>query len=92
MSLLNLIITFVFHAAAANRHVDLINLIFNHVKSVTELDPNDAAVIPIFSERNGEGFKAALVNGYIKIVGTILQEEYVFSILYGYNCRKPKLY
>ncbi|MFK3616678.1 hypothetical protein [Coxiella burnetii] len=37
-----------FHVAAANGHFDVIDFIFNYVKSITDKIPADEAVISVF--------------------------------------------
>ena len=72
-----------FHHAAANGHFEIVKAILNHVKLVTDLIPDDEAVISIFFARNGEGFKAALENQHIKTIEIILSEDYLY-----YDCLK----
>lgn len=78
-----------FHLAAANGHVDVVNFILNYVKSVTDEIPADEAVIPIFLDRNGEGFKAAIGNKYIETVERILNEEYLFQFCIDIIASEP---
>jgi hypothetical protein len=69
-----------FHFAAANGHHQIVKTIFNYVKSVTDEIPIEEAVIPLFSARNGESFRAALANHHIKTVELILVEEFLFDV------------
>lgn len=77
-----------FHKAAAGGHAVIVRKIFTYViygaekknaDPKNEWFPTGEAVIPVFEERKGEGFKAALSNGHMDVVESILQEEYLNS-------------
>ncbi len=69
-----------FHFAASNGHYEIVNIIFNHIKSVTDEDEmfSGQAITSFFESRNGETFKIALSNHHIQTVKLILTEEFLF--------------
>lgn len=67
-----------FHLAAANGHLNILNAIINDIKALTDEEPADEALIPVFLARNAEGFKLALLK-HIKTAERILIEEYLFD-------------
>jgi len=75
-----------FHKAAANGHTSIVHKIFEHVIDAADkpfdqpggIFPPNEAVIPIFSSRDGEGFKAALMNHHVNTANRILDEEYLY--------------
>ncbi len=68
-----------FHLAAANGHSDVVKAVIDYVESVSDEMPCEEAVIPVFQARDGEGFKAALINHHMKTAKLILEQEYLFS-------------
>ena len=67
-----------FHISASNGHHEIVNTIFNYVKSVTNEIPCEEALVPLFLSRNSAGFKAALNHHHMQTVKLILVEEFLF--------------
>jgi hypothetical protein len=74
-----------FHIAAANGQLDIVNLIINHVRcednaadSSSYIDSGEA-LLPLFLDRDGEGFKAAIVNQHFETVERIAEQEFLFA-------------